>query len=150
MAHHPQQPIERDAQGVPRFKANKIIDWLFETGKLDLNEVAVQGFPAEDRMQLAQLLGYSVGGYANLSYASAESVLAADKAVEALDKEPPNWTLTHKSGRTWSGKNLARTAANAVQEIVTPEEQQQVNILTQIARELSDLERRGGASEDNS
>lgn len=64
---HPIQPIEL-VDGVIRFKANKIINWLFESGKLDLNEIAVMDFPKEDRQQLAQLLGYSICGYADLSY----------------------------------------------------------------------------------
>ena len=64
---HPIQPIEL-VDYVIRFKANKIIVWLFDSGKLDLNEIAIMDFPKEDRQQLAQLLGYSICGYADLSY----------------------------------------------------------------------------------
>jgi hypothetical protein len=42
---------------------------FFETGKLDLNATATLNFPDEDRCQLAQLLGYSVSGYGDLSFA---------------------------------------------------------------------------------
>ena len=87
---HPMQPIIRAADGVIRFKANAIIKWLFETRKLDLNEIAslaARGkFSREDQMQLAQLLGYSVSGYGDLSYASDESVMAADAEAERLAK----------------------------------------------------------------
>ena len=70
---HPMQPLCLDS-GVLRFKRNAIIDWLFDSGKLDLNEIALIPFPAEDRMQLAQLLGYSLGGYEELPYVTDESV----------------------------------------------------------------------------
>ena len=85
---HPMQPIMLASDGVIRFKQNAIIDWLFETRKLDLNEVAVlaaQGkFNSEDQMQIAQLLGYSVSGYGDLSYASKESVALADAIAEEM------------------------------------------------------------------
>lgn len=89
---HPIQPVIRAADGVIRFKANAIIEWLFETQRLDLNEIAVRAargqFGQEDQMQLAQLLGYPVSGYGDLSYASEESVAAADQmAQHILDGE---------------------------------------------------------------
>ncbi len=85
---HPMQPIGWDGDGVIRFKRNAIIDWLFETRKLDLNEVAILAargkFSAGDQMQLAQLLGYSVSGYGDLSYVSELSLDAADQAAQRL------------------------------------------------------------------
>ena len=85
---HPMQPIGVDKHGVVRFKPNAIIEWLFETGKLDMNLVAVMAgnkvFNKEDQMQLAQLLGYSVSGYGDLSYVSRESLDEADNIAEKL------------------------------------------------------------------
>ncbi|MBK8189073.1 MAG: hypothetical protein IPK79_01305 [Vampirovibrionales bacterium] len=49
---HPMQPIEIDKHGVARFRRNKIVDHLFSTGQLDLNELARMDFPAEDQMQI--------------------------------------------------------------------------------------------------
>lgn len=75
---HPMQPLILDDGGVVRFKENAIITHLFETGALDLNEIATMPFSAEDRMQVAQLLGYSVSGFGDLSYADHEVVALAD------------------------------------------------------------------------
>ena len=98
-ASHPMQPVELDENGVARFKANTIIDHLFDTGKLDLNAIARLDFPTEDRIQLAQLLGYSVSGFSDLSYATDDTVTAAEEAVTSLltDLEtPPAPTLETK------------------------------------------------------
>ena len=65
---HPEQPMIKDPHGVLRFKQNAIIGWLFDSGRLDLNLIATLPFSTEDRRQIAQLLGYSVCGYLDLSY----------------------------------------------------------------------------------
>lgn len=69
---HPQQPTYTDENGVKRFVPNGIIVWLFESGKLSLNEIATMPFSREDCQQLAQQLGYSVSGYEDLSYVEDE------------------------------------------------------------------------------
>lgn len=90
---HPMQRIENG-----RFVKNEIIDWLFNQGLLDLNKIATLPFPNEDREQLAQLLGYSLGGYSSLSYVSDSSYMAAQiyadgkynweqARIEALENE---------------------------------------------------------------
>ena len=78
------QPLIRDEHGVIRFKANRIIARLFDVDVLDLNRIMTWDVPDEDRMQLAQLLGYSVGGYGELSYVTDESYEAAEKAAEEM------------------------------------------------------------------
>jgi hypothetical protein len=65
---HPIQPLERDADGVLRFKQNEIVKYLLENGGFDLNDLARLPFSDEDRQQLAQLIGYSLDGYGDLSY----------------------------------------------------------------------------------
>ena len=79
---HPMQPMYVDEQKVLRFKRNKIIDWLFNTGKLDLNTIGATDFPKEDRQQLAQLLGYSLNGYGELSYVTDKAYDRARKQAE--------------------------------------------------------------------
>jgi hypothetical protein len=69
---HPVQPIYVEVNGVTRFKPNKIIQFLFNSGRLDLNEIVCMEFPREDHVQLAQLLGYSVYGFGYLSYVDDE------------------------------------------------------------------------------
>jgi hypothetical protein len=81
---HPMQPIIRAEDDVIRFQENAIIRWLCDSGRLNLNDIATLPFDNEDRMQLAQLLGYSVSGFGDLSYADPNVVAAADAVAEAL------------------------------------------------------------------
>ena len=71
-----------------RFKGNSIIEDLFDSGALDLNEISRRvhrgDFPKEDYVQLTQLIGYTVGGWGELSTSPPEMVAAADKEAEAL------------------------------------------------------------------
>ncbi|ANF28013.1 hypothetical protein PS273GM_12980 [Stutzerimonas stutzeri] len=85
------QPIEFDRRGTIRFRENKIVRHLLDFAEprgCGLNELARMDFSQEDRMQLAQLIGYSVSGYGDLSYASRESVETADAIAEALSATP--------------------------------------------------------------
>ena len=70
---HPIQPFDIAADGVLRFKENKIVRYLLEKGPFDLNFLAVQGFSQEDHEQFAQLIGYSKSGWSGLSYVSDET-----------------------------------------------------------------------------
>lgn len=74
---HPIQDIILDSNGTPRFRENAIVRYMLEMGKFggtfNLNTLALQQFSDEDRMQLAQLIGYSISGYGDLSYVSDES-----------------------------------------------------------------------------
>jgi hypothetical protein len=68
---HPTQPLEKDADGVMRFKQNAIVRHLLDVGQkhgCGLNEIACMEFSIEDRRQFAQLIGYSWGGYEELGY----------------------------------------------------------------------------------
>lgn len=70
MSKHPRQPTYTDEHGVERFVENEIVRWLLDNGRLDMNDIARQRhFSDEDRRQFAQLIGYSVSGYYDLSYA---------------------------------------------------------------------------------
>jgi hypothetical protein len=84
---HPMQPLVLDKHNVIRFKQNKIINYLFDTGRLNLNDLATMSFPAEDWMQLAQLLGYSVSGYGDLSYVTKKNLKEADANAVKFSKE---------------------------------------------------------------
>ncbi len=80
------QPLELDEEGVVRFKRNAIVRFLLDAGPFDMNRLAVMPFSNEDRMQFAQLIGYSVGGYADLPYASDASVEEADRAAKHIPR----------------------------------------------------------------
>mgnify|MGYP007127200955 CR=1 FL=1 len=80
----PMQPLVIDAHGTLRFKENlivrKLLDYATEHG-YGLNEMAREEFDAEDQMQLAQLIGYSLSGYGTLSYVTDESYECAAAAA---------------------------------------------------------------------
>lgn len=84
---NPMQPLMRDADGAIRFKPNKIVrfllDWATPRG-IGMNELAMMEFSQEDREQFAQMIGYSLSGYSELSYVSDESYAAADSAARQL------------------------------------------------------------------
>ena len=67
---HPTQPLVRK-DGVLRFKENAIVSYLSnylrDTGKCSMNDLGLMPFVREDRRQFAQLLGYSLAGYGELS-----------------------------------------------------------------------------------
>jgi hypothetical protein len=65
----PLQPIVIADDDVIRFRANAILRWAVDSGKLNLNEIAcLPGISNADRCQLSQLIGYSISGYGDLSY----------------------------------------------------------------------------------
>ena len=65
-----------------RFKENKIVRHCLDAGGTDLNKLAMMDFSVEDREQFAQLIGYSLGGYSELSYVTDESYYRAEKQCE--------------------------------------------------------------------
>lgn len=84
---HPMQPIEFDEHGVVRFKQNKIVRHLIDSHPhVDMNALATMNFSREDHEQFAQLIGYSVSGFGDLSYASKKAVAAADATAAKLTK----------------------------------------------------------------
>ena len=88
MTAFPMQPVEIDEDGKPRFRENRIVRLLLEEGPHNLNSIAedanARRFTCEEMEQLAQLIGYSVGGFGELSFASDEAVAKADKAAATL------------------------------------------------------------------
>lgn len=74
----PMQPVVRDESGVLRFRANAIVRHLLDHGGIDLD------FSQEDREQFAQLIGYSISGYHELSYVSDESAAQASALARGI------------------------------------------------------------------
>lgn len=87
----PMQPLVIDAHGTLRFKENlivrKLLDYATEHG-YGLNEMAREEFDAEDQMQLAQLIGYSLSGYGTLSYVTDESYECAAATAPQQEVKP--------------------------------------------------------------
>lgn len=99
---HPVQPIVYEGEGeeaVIRFKRNAIVDFLLDWAKdrgMGLNDLArLPGphptyggaFPDDDWQQLAQLIGYSVGGYGDLSYSDPKVAEEAQKEATRMFNE---------------------------------------------------------------
>jgi hypothetical protein len=80
---HPMQPFVKTDQGTVRFKRNAIVRYLLDHGGIDLNQIAEESFSQNDLEQFAQLIGYSLCGYHELSYVSDKSALAATRAAQA-------------------------------------------------------------------
>lgn len=92
---HPPQPVVM-IDGVARFKANAIVEYLLGVARRNgfgLNELAGVGtfapgkpFSREDWSQFAQLIGYSVSGYCDLSYGEDRVAGPALREAERLEK----------------------------------------------------------------
>ena len=98
------QPIYRDVEGTHRFKRNAIVRYLLDMNgqgaKIDMNTLSMVEFSQEDREQFAQLIGYSVGGFEELSYvrpATIRRVEAEEKRLRALRPAKP--TRARRTGR---------------------------------------------------
>ncbi len=87
MPRHPIQPLEVGEDGVLRFKANKVVQYLLDHGGIDMNQIAMLDFPREDREQFAQLIGYSHSGAGDLQYFSDETWSAAQQMYDAGKSE---------------------------------------------------------------
>lgn len=86
----PMQPVVVTKNGVIRFKENRIVRDLLDFATplgFDMNEIAIKDYTAEERMQFAQLIGYSVYGYGTLSYVTDESYYAAEDAANKLTED---------------------------------------------------------------
>lgn len=98
MPRNPLQPLVVTDDGVIRFKGNAIVrallDFASEKG-MSLNEIACMNFTQDDQEQFAQLIGYSLLGFHELSYVSDETALTA--SVEARKIVPnANGCRDHK------------------------------------------------------
>jgi hypothetical protein len=102
---HPIQPIVKDINGTLRFKANAIVRYLLDfnagghgkPGHIDMNTLAVMDFSQEDREQFAQLIGYSLSGFGELSYVSNDTYeTAANMAEKSSDEK--NVRITYLEG----------------------------------------------------
>jgi hypothetical protein len=86
-SHQPIQPLFRDAQGRVRFKQNAIVVHLLDNGGIDMNKLAVMDFTSEDRQQFAQLIGYSLDGYSELSYVTDDAYGAAVEMLKGKNED---------------------------------------------------------------
>ncbi len=87
------QPIHLASDGVVRFKANPLVVRLlevcrqYEFGLNELRDRQPARVTGDDWQQLAQLIGYSVSGFGDLSYADPHAVQQADAIAAELIRE---------------------------------------------------------------
>lgn len=89
--NHPIQPLTKDKNGVLRFQENAIVYHLYEYSKTrgcGMNELACMDFSKEDRQQFAQLIGYSLSGYSELTSYVTDDAYGA--AVEVSKGQSPD------------------------------------------------------------
>jgi hypothetical protein len=81
VTRQPMQPLQKDKHGTVRFRGNAIVQHLLDNGGLDLNDLAVTSpeFPQQDWEQFAQLIGYSLSGFGDLSYVRDDTYDLASK-----------------------------------------------------------------------
>lgn len=87
---HPVQEVVIDEEGRPRFVENRLVRHLADA--YGLNELTARfrdrtGEHREDWEQLAQLIGYSVQGFGDLSYVSDETYNEAMRLGEQARTE---------------------------------------------------------------
>ncbi len=85
---HPTQPLAVNENGTLRFKRNAIVRYLLDEGPFDMNKLTLLPFSQEDREQFAQLIGYSLSGFGELSYVSDETYDRAERSVTRTKKKP--------------------------------------------------------------
>ena len=83
--NHPIQPLELADHDRPRFKKNAIVDFL--VAGFGLNNLVDRNFPPEDWEQLAQLIGYSLSGFSELSYVRDETYDTACKMLDGATED---------------------------------------------------------------
>ena len=83
----PIQPLYTDDRGVLRFQPNAIVRYLLDFGGIDMNRLAVLPFNQEDQEQFAMLIGYSLSGFGDLSYASTATYETAERMAEDQQDE---------------------------------------------------------------
>lgn len=88
---HPCQPVELKPNGVAYFKENAIVRAFLEAARegrtLNLNDTLGDGkFSEEDQVQFAQLIGYSVSGWKDLTFVKSKDRLRADNQVKKMER----------------------------------------------------------------
>lgn len=83
---HPVQQIRTDKNGHLRFRENAIVRYLLDKKTpCDMNELARMPFSREDRVQFAQLIGYSLSGFSELSYVNDLDYRAAELHSQSVE-----------------------------------------------------------------
>lgn len=67
------QDVYKDEEGIARFVPNRLVCYLLNKGGIDLNHLAEHVRVSDGEWeQFAQLIGYSISGFGDLSYATTD------------------------------------------------------------------------------
>jgi len=82
----PMQPIYVDGDNIVRFRANAIVRWLVDSGRVDLNDVTknMDSMNRYDIAQFWQMLGTSVSAFCGYDFVPRSVVKRADAKMDAL------------------------------------------------------------------
>lgn len=116
---HPTQPLVRDevGHGILRFKSNAIVRHLLDHGGIDMNRLARMDFSREDWQQFAQLIGYSLSGYGDLSYVDNQAYEIAAKLAENPGADEKDLRIKYLEDKLASVRTAIRDAASRLLEI---------------------------------
>jgi hypothetical protein len=91
------QPLYIDENNTIRFKENALVTYLLEKGGLDMNDLYNVNCSQEDREQFAQLIGYSLSGFSELSYVSDKTYNKASRKAKVLQDQLDDYIVGHKN-----------------------------------------------------
>lgn len=88
------QPLHVAPDGMLRFRVNPIVRFLLDNNgrgeyagkRIDMNELACVDATDDEFAQFAELIGYSLGGYSELSYVTGERYAKAEAQKAALSQ----------------------------------------------------------------
>jgi len=95
-----------------RFIPNRIVESLLELVPGYLNKIALMDFTDQERTQFAQLIGYSLSGFADLNYVDDETYAAARKIASSgvSEEVARNSALREQLNEARKGIKVAATA----------------------------------------
>ena len=108
----PLQPVYKDEEGTVRFRENSIVRYLLDNGGINMNQIFSHSFPQSDLEQFASLIGYSLSGFAELSYVSDEAYGTAERMANGIaELQARNLELREQLSNIRAGLKIAVSAA---------------------------------------
>lgn len=99
--NQPIQPLYKDDNGTIRFHPNALVRFLLDAGPFDMNQLARMEFSQDDRAQFAQLIGYSLSGFGELSYVSNDTYAAAEKMADGANEQQAREAAGREGAEKW-------------------------------------------------
>lgn len=81
----PTQPLFKE-RNIVKFKPNPIVVYLLENSRVDLTTISRMEFKDEDRTQLVQLLGASIGEFSDLPFVDKDVLQEVKAQVDGWDE----------------------------------------------------------------